>query len=58
MGDGCLNEGQSWEAIIAAAKFAPERFVIMVDYNKVQLDGPSSEIMPIDPLPENLKHLI
>jgi len=55
VGDGCLNEGQSWEAIMAASKFRPERFVIMVDYNKVQLDGPSSEIMPLDPLPEKFK---
>lgn len=55
VGDGCLNEGQSWEAIMAAAKFKPERFVILVDYNKVQLDGPSSEIMPMDPLPEKFK---
>jgi transketolase len=55
VGDGCLNEGQSWEAIMAAAKFRPERLVIMVDYNKVQLDGPSDEIMPLDPLPEKFK---
>lgn len=55
VGDGCLNEGQSWEAIMSAAKFQPERMVIMVDYNKVQLDGPSSEIMPLDPLPEKFK---
>lgn len=55
VGDGCLNEGQSWEAIMATAKFRPERLVIMVDYNKVQLDGPSSEIMPLDPLPEKFK---
>jgi transketolase len=55
VGDGCLNEGQSWEAIMAIAKFSPERLVIMVDYNKVQLDGPSDEIMPLDPLPEKFK---
>jgi transketolase len=55
VGDGCLNEGQSWEAIMATAKFHPERLVIIVDYNKVQLDGPSSEIMPLDPLPEKFK---
>lgn len=55
VGDGCLNEGQSWEAIMSVAKFRPERMVIMVDYNKVQLDGPSSEIMPLDPLPEKFK---
>jgi transketolase len=53
VGDGCLNEGQSWEAIMATAKFSPERLVILVDYNKV--DGPSDEIMPLDPLPEKFK---
>jgi transketolase len=55
VGDGCLNEGQSWEGIMSAAKFRPERLVMMVDYNKVQLDGPSAEIMPLDPLPEKFK---
>lgn len=55
VGDGCLNEGQSWEAIMSVAKFRPKRLVIMVDYNKVQLDGPSDEIMPLDPLPEKFR---
>lgn len=55
VGDGDLNEGQTWEAIMAAAKFKPERLVVLVDYNKVQLDGPSDEIMPMDPLPEKLR---
>ncbi len=52
IGDGDLNEGETWEGIMSAAKFKPERFVALVDYNKVQLDGPSEEIMPLDPLPE------
>jgi transketolase len=52
IGDGDLNEGQTWEGIMAAAKFKPERLVALVDYNKVQLDGPSDEIMPMDPLRE------
>lgn len=54
-GDGCLNEGQTWEAIMAAAKFRPERLVLHVDYNRVQLDGPAAEIMPLDPLAEKLR---
>jgi transketolase len=54
LGDGDLNEGQTWEAIMAAAKFKPERLVALIDYNKVQLDGPSDQIMPMDPLPEKL----
>ena len=55
LGDGDLNEGQTWEAIMAAAKFRPERLVALVDYNKVQLDGPSDEIMPMDPLPDKFR---
>lgn len=55
IGDGDLNEGQSWEGIMSAAKFRPERLVYLVDYNKVQLDGPSDEIMPMDPLPEKFQ---
>ena len=55
VGEGCLNEGQSWEGIMSAAKFKPARLVIMVDYNKVQLDGPSDTIMPLDPLADKFR---
>jgi len=55
IGDGDLNEGQTWEAIMAGAKFKPQRLVALVDYNKVQLDGPSSEIMPLDPLADKFR---
>jgi transketolase len=55
VGDGCLNEGQTWEAIMAAAKFQPERLVLLIDYNGVQLDGPASEIMPLDSLWDKLR---
>jgi len=54
VGDGCLNEGQTWEGIMGAAKFKPKRLVMMIDYNQVQLDGPSEEIMPMDPLSDKL----
>jgi transketolase len=55
LGDGDLNEGQTWEAIMSAAKYRPERLVALIDYNKVQLDGPSELIMPMDPLPDKLR---
>jgi len=55
VGEGCLNEGQSWEALMAAAKFKPSRLVIMVDYNKVQLDGTSEKIMSLDPLNDKFR---
>lgn len=54
-GEGCLNEGQSWEAIMSAAKYKPEHFVLMIDYNKVQLDGTENEIMPLGPLAKKLE---
>jgi transketolase len=54
-GEGCLNEGQSWEALMCAAKYKPEHFVLMVDYNKVQLDGTEEQIMPLEPLKEKLR---
>ena len=50
MGEGCLDEGQTWEGFMAAAKFKPERLVVMIDYNGFQLDGSSDEIMPLAPL--------
>lgn len=55
VGEGCLNEGQSWEAILSAAKFRPSRFVILVDYNGVQLDGPGEKIMPLEPLADKFR---
>jgi len=55
IGEGDLNEGQTWEAIMAAAKFRPERMIALIDYNKVQLDGTSDRIMPLDPLPDKLR---
>ena len=55
VGEGCLNEGQSWEAIMTAAKYRPEGLVLMVDANGVQLDGTSEDIMPIEPLAEKLR---
>jgi transketolase len=50
MGEGCLDEGQTWEGMMAAAKFKPGRLVALIDYNGFQLDGPSNDIMPLAPL--------
>lgn len=55
MGEGCLNEGSTWEALMCAAKYKVENLVLMIDYNKVQLDGTEDEIMPLEPLKEKLE---
>lgn len=50
LGDGELNEGQVWEAAMAAAQFRLHRLIGFVDYNKLQIDGPMHEVMSIEDL--------
>ncbi|QTL99448.1 transketolase [Iocasia frigidifontis] len=52
MGDGELNEGQVWEAAMFASKMKINNVTAIVDYNGVQLDGSTNEIMPLSPLKE------
>lgn len=50
MGDGECNEGQVWEAAMSAAKYGLSNITAFIDRNKVQVDGTSDEIMPLEPL--------
>lgn len=50
LGDGELQEGQVWEAAMAAAHYQLDNLIACVDYNGVQLDGPLAEIMSVQPL--------
>lgn len=52
LGDGETNEGQIWEAAMAAAKFKLENLIAILDRNKIQQDGFTEDIMPIDPIKE------
>lgn len=54
-GEGCLDEGQTWEALMFAAKDRTANLVLMVDYNKVQLDGTEDQIMPLEPLRDKFR---
>ena len=47
LGDGELNEGCVWEAAMSAPKFKLDNLCAVVDWNHVQLDGTTDEIMPI-----------
>jgi transketolase len=55
LGDGELNEGQNWEAAMAASKYRLSNITAIVDRNRVQLDGPTEDIMPLEPLAEKWK---
>jgi transketolase len=51
MGDGELDEGQVWEAAMAAAHYALDNLVAIIDRNRIQNDGFVDDIMRTDPLP-------
>jgi transketolase len=51
IGDGESQEGQIWEAAMAAAKFRLGNLTTILDYNKFQQTGPVQEVMPtLEPL--------
>ena len=50
LGDGELQEGQVWEACMAAAHYKSDNLVAIVDKNELQIDGPTRAIMSVDPL--------
>lgn len=50
LGDGELEEGQVWEAAMAAAQFKLDNLTAFVDYNGLQIDGPIKEVMCSEPI--------
>jgi transketolase len=50
MGDGELQEGNIWEAAMAAAHFKADNLCGVVDYNHFQIDGRTEDIMNLEPL--------
>lgn len=55
IGDGECNEGSVWEAIMSAAHFKLDNFNLIVDRNKLQQTGSSSDIMNLEPLVEKIR---
>ncbi len=50
VGDGELQEGQIWEAAMAAVKFKLDNLTAIIDRNGIQQDGFTEQIMPLEPL--------
>ncbi|MDR3121393.1 MAG: transketolase [Clostridiales bacterium] len=46
LGDGELNEGTVWEGAMSAVKFKADNLTAILDWNGVQLDGTTADIMP------------
>ena len=52
LGDGENDEGQVWEAAMAASHFGLENITVVIDRNRYQIDGSTSEVMGLEPLPD------
>ncbi len=50
LGDGELDEGQVWEAAMAAKKFKLDNLVAVVDQNGFQQTGPTAEVLDLRPV--------
>lgn len=46
-GDGELDEGQNWEAIMFAAHKKVDNYIATIDFNGQQIDGPTSKVMDL-----------
>ncbi len=52
LGDGELDEGNNWEAIMLASKEKLRNVIAIVDRNNIQIDGYTENIMPLESLKE------
>jgi transketolase len=55
LGDGECQEGMVWEAAMFAAKYKLDNLIAIVDYNKFSLDGPTNEVMNLEPFVDKWK---
>lgn len=51
LGDGEIQEGNIWEAAMAASHYKCGNLCAILDYNGFQIDGKTSDIMNLEPLP-------
>lgn len=55
MGDGELQEGQNWEAIMYAAGNKVDNLIATVDLNGKQIDGETEEVLPMGDIAQKFK---
>jgi len=55
LGDGELQEGQVWEAAMAAAHYQLDGLTAFVDHNGYQIDGPITEVLSPEPIADKFR---
>ena len=54
VGDGEMNEGSNWEALMSAAHHKLDNLTVIVDRNRMMIDGLTEDVMAIEPLADKL----
>ncbi len=55
LGDGECNEGSVWEAAMSASHFKLDNLTVIIDKNGLQYDGPTADILSMEPFLEKWK---
>ena len=55
LGDGEIEEGQVWEALLFAAHYTMDNLTVIIDNNNLQIDGPITEVMSSYPIVDKLE---
>jgi transketolase len=55
LGDGELQEGQVWEALMCAAHYKLDNLTAFLDYNGLQIDGKITDVMSPEPVVDKFK---
>lgn len=50
-----MQSGVAWEGAMTAAKYRASEVTVIMDYNDVQLDGATHDIMPLEPIIDKWK---
>lgn len=50
LGDGEMQEGQTWEAAMAAAAYGLDNLCLIIDLNGMQVEGATSDVLPMGPI--------
>jgi len=55
LGDGEIEEGEVWEAMMFSAHYKLDNLVVIIDNNNLQIDGPVDKVMSVYPIVDKLK---
>ena len=55
LGDGEMQEGQVWEALMFAAHHRLDNLCVIIDHNGLQIDGPNEKVMGLGSIPDKLQ---